>query len=106
MKQSILASPFKNVVAQFIVRAPLSLRGARFFAYARNKLRNLSSPPVFARSRKRRSNLGGVLEGGGLPRPDKSGLAMMRSEGPDEAGNDKTLEWARVLYEIARRAMD
>jgi len=55
--------------------AHLSLRGARFLAYARKGLRNLC-PPVFARSRRRRSNLGGVLERRGLPRPSLSRLAI------------------------------
>ena len=35
----------KNVGAQFIGLASLSLRGARFLAYARNRLRNLGGEP-------------------------------------------------------------
>jgi len=48
----------KNVIGQFTGLAYLSLRGTRFLAYTRNRLRNLAGEP------KR------------LPRPDKSGLAM------------------------------
>ena len=39
--QSGRLSFLKNITAQCIRLAPLSLRGARFFAYARNRLRNL-----------------------------------------------------------------
>jgi hypothetical protein len=41
-----------------------------------------------------------------LPRPDKSGLAMTKSEGLDESGNYKNLEGERVLYEIVRRTIN
>jgi hypothetical protein len=67
MKQNIPASPSKNVVAQFIGRASLSLRRAW-----------------------RRSNLGGKATK--LPRPDKSGQAMPKNKEPDESGNYKNLE--------------
>ena len=57
---------FKNVVAQFIGLPPLSLRGARFLAYA---------------SEQAPQSRWGMR----LPRPDKSGLAMTKSVVLDES---------------------
>jgi hypothetical protein len=64
------------------------------FVIARSEILRLRSeqapqsrpPPVFARSRRRRSNLSVVLKGRRLPRPDKSGLAMTHRSCHCEAG--------------------
>jgi len=52
----------KNVVAQFIGLASLSLRGARFLACASEQAPQSPPPPVFARSHRRRSNLANCSE--------------------------------------------
>jgi len=52
----------KNLVAQFIGLASLSLRGARFLAYASEQAPQSPPPPVFARSHRRRINLANCSE--------------------------------------------
>jgi hypothetical protein len=69
----------KNVGAQFIELASLSLRGARFLACASEQASQSPPPPVFARSHRRRSNLANCSE-----------IATPRQVG---ARNDKSAWW-------------
>jgi len=72
----------KNVGAQFIGLASLSLRGARFLAHALEQAAQSPPPPVFARSHRRRSNLANCSE-----------IATPRQVG---ARNDTPLVFARL----------
>jgi len=58
------------------------------------QVRAVTSSLLSLRGAERRSNLGGDVMG--LPRPDKSGLAMTKSEVLDESGDYKNLEGLHI----------